>query len=170
MAVLQSAQGEFKVPCRAMLGRSSLADIPLASTRASSEHAWLGWSEGRWTLRDLNSRNGTTVNGRPLLTRDRATLTAGSTLRFGGEEETWHLVDSAPPGPCAVLLGPQKQVWGQEGLLVLPTGDEPEASIFVDGEAWRLDTGNEVCATECGDIVELPSGYFRLLLPDIGGP
>jgi len=169
MAMLRSAQGEFKVPCRAVVGRSSLADIPLTSKRASSEHAWLGWFGGRWTLRDLGSSNGTTVNGRPLLTRDRAALSAGSTLCFGGDDESWLLTDVTPPDPCAVHLGPQRYVWGQESLLLLPSAEDPEASVFLEGESWRVDAGNDVTSAECGDIVELPSGYYRLLLPDVLG-
>lgn len=172
MAVLQSARGELRVPCRAVVGRSSLADIQLASRRASSEHASLGWCGGRWTLRDLGSSNGTTVNGRPLLTRDRATLTPGSRICFGGDEESWLLTDTAPPEPCAVLLGPQSYAWGQHGLLVLGGGagdDEPEASIFLDGDVWQLDDGATVTTPECGEIAYLRSGYWRLLLPDVGG-
>src|SRR6478735_1142478 len=155
MAILQSAAGDVRVPCRAVVGRSSLADIGLSSRRASSEHAWLGWSAGRWTVRDLGSSNGTTVNGRPLLTRDRATLTAGSTLCFGGDDEAWLLTDASPPEPAAVLLGPQKYSWGQQSLLVLGCldegADEPEASIFLADNRWWVDNGVTVVAHECGD-------------------
>src|SRR5690349_24700634 len=93
MAILKNGTTELQLPCRAVAGRSSLADIPLASRRVSSEHASFGWTSGRWTVRDLGSSNGTTVNGRPLLTRDRANLAAGSRLCFGGDEEAWQLVD-----------------------------------------------------------------------------
>jgi hypothetical protein len=167
MAVLQNGSGRFQLPCRAVVGRSTLADIPLTSRRASSEHAWLGWSSGRWTLRDLGSSNGTTVNGRPLLTRDRATLSAGSRLCFGGEEESWLLTDASAPEPCAVLLGPQEYTFGLQSLLVLPSAEDPEASIFLEGEAWRVDVGSEITTRESGDIVRLRSGYWRLLLPAV---
>lgn len=168
--------GDLRVPCRALVGRSSLADVRLVSRRASSEHASLGWSGGRWVLRDLGSSNGTTVNGRPLLTRDRAPLAPGSRLCFGGDEEAWLLQDASPPEPCAVLLGPQRYVWGQQSLLVLGKLDEkrdadegePEASVFFDGDAWRLDDGSSVQSPECGDIVSLKSGHWRLLLPELG--
>lgn len=168
MAILRSARGETYVPCRCLVGRSTLADVQLDSRRASSEHASIGWHSGRWTVRDLGSSNGTTVNGRPLLTRDRVTLTAGSVLRFGGEDETWTLSDASAPEPCAVLLGPQQYLWGQQALLVLPSAEEPEASVFSEGKSWRLDAGSRMTTPECGDIVRLESGYFRLLLPETG--
>lgn len=171
MAILQSAGCEVRVPCRAIVGRSSLADVRLSSRRASSEHAWLGWSAGRWTLRDLGSSNGTTVEGRPLLTRDRALLSPGNRLCFGSDEETWSFADASPPEPCAVLLGPQRYVWGQESLLVLGEqgDDEFDASIFLEGDTWRLDDGSTVLTPEGGEIVQLRSGYWRLLLPDTAG-
>jgi hypothetical protein len=172
LAILHGTTGDQYVPCRAVMGRSSLADVRLASRRASSEHASLNWSGGRWTLRDLGSSNGTTVNGRPLLTRDRATLTPGSRLCFGGEDEIWLLTDAAPPEPCGVLLGPQHYCWGSQSLLVLgKAGEEeeqPEASVFLEGGSWRLDDGVSIQSLECGEIVRLASGYWRLLLPDTG--
>ena len=169
MAILRTAKTELHVPCRCLVGRSSLADIVLSSRRASSEHASLGWHAGRWTLRDLGSSNGTTVNGRPLLARDRAILSAGSQICFGGDDESWLLADAAPPDPCAVQLGSQRYSWGQQSLLVLPSEEEPEASIFVEGGRWRVDDGSEMSSPECGDIVRLKSGFWRLLLPENGG-
>jgi len=172
MAILRNATGELKVPCRSVVGRSSLADICLQSRRASNEHALLAWSGGRWTLRDLGSSNGTTVDGRPLLTRDRAVVAAGSRVCFGGDEEVWLLSDASPPEPCAVLLGPQHYTWGQQSLLVLgrvaEEDEQPEASVFLEGDQWRLDDGTSVYSPECGDIVRLGSGHWRLLLPDVG--
>lgn len=173
MAMLQSANSDVLIPCRAVVGRSTLADVSLASRRASSEHASLGWSGGRWTVRDLGSSNGTTVNGRPLLTRDRVTLSAGARLCFGGDEETWTLVDTSPPEPCAVLLGPQVYVWGQQALLLISRKgereEEPEASVYLHGDAWQLDDGQNIRTVECGDIVRLQSGYWRLLVPEVSG-
>lgn len=169
MAVLQSSKTKFKVPCRCLIGRSSLADLRLGSRRASSEHATLGWYSERWVLRDLGSSNGTSVDGQPLSARDRVTLSCGNQVRFGDDDEVWTVADVDRPDPCAVLLGPQECRWGQETLLVLPSVDAPEASIFVDGERWRLDSNNQQSLPECGDVIRLDSGYYRLLLPDHSG-
>lgn len=173
MATLRNATCELRVPCRAVVGRSSLADIRLCSRRASSEHAWIGWSAGRWSVRDLGSSNGTTVDGRPLLTRSRATLAPGSRLCFGGDEEAWLLSDASPPEPSAVLLGPQKYLWGEQSLLVLGAVDEdeaePEASVFLTEDTWWVDDGRALRPHESGDIIRLDSGYWRLLLPETRG-
>src|SRR6478609_3998291 len=113
MATLLTSNGQVTVPCRTLIGRSSLADVVLQSRRASNEHASLGWYSNHWVLRDLGSSNGTTVDGRLLGPRDRVLLAAGNKLLFGGEAETFEVLDIAPPAPCAVLLGPQTRVWGQ---------------------------------------------------------
>lgn len=169
MASLRSANGIVEVPCRALVGRSSLADVVLQSKRTSNEHASIGWYSNHWVLRDLGSSNGTTVDGRLLGQRDRVVLTVGNTLLFGGEAETFEVVDVAPPAPCAVLLGPQTCIWGQRTLLMLPNESAPEASVFYVDGAWQVDDGSNTVRVECGDIVPLASGHFRLLLPDDPG-
>ena len=46
------------------LGRGSGNAVQLLDATVSKEHAEMLQSEGRWTIRDLGSRNGTRVNGR----------------------------------------------------------------------------------------------------------
>jgi len=153
-----------KVPCRCVIGRSSIADIRLGGQRASSEHAHLGWYNGQWVLRDLGSSNGTTVDGRLLAPKQRCVLERGNRLCFGGDAESWTVVGLDEPDPCAVLMGPQKYVFGKPGLLFLPSPEVLEASIFVQHGRWRLDAGATQRSLESGDIITLPSGYWRLLL------
>jgi hypothetical protein len=169
MAILQSTKRTFRVPCRCLIGRSALADLRLSSRRGSSEHSSIGWYSGRWILRDLGSSNGTRLNSKALFPGDRVTLAVGSRIQFGDDDEIWTFVDNEAPDPCAVLLGPQQVHWGDRSLLVLPNTDLPEASAFADVAGWRLDLGTEVNAIECGDVVELPSGYWRLLVPEYAG-
>jgi hypothetical protein len=168
MAIVKSGTREARLVCRCLVGRSTLSDLRLQSKRASSEHATIGWYADRWILRDLGSSNGTTVDGRPVSPRDRVTLSCGDEIGFGGEE-LWTVVDISEPDPCAVLLGPQTYVWGAPTLMVLPSVEAPEASILPRGERWLLDDGNDVSVRECGEIVSLASGHWRLLLPEISG-
>lgn len=169
MALLVSPNAQFVIPCRCLVGRSTLADLRLKSRRASSEHASIGWYSGQWIVRDLGSSNGTTVNGRSVPPRERAFLTAGDTIQFGSEDDAFQVVDVAAPGPCAVQLGPQLRVWGGRSLLLLPNEQTPEASVFFDDGGWRVDDNLKVFQPESGDILKLPSGYWRLLLPDGSG-
>ena len=106
------------------------------------------------------------MDGRPVAARDRVPLAAGNEIAFGGDE-VWTVVDVARPEPCALLLGPQTYTWGTPKLLVLPSAEEPEASVLPDGDQWLLDDGTGLTRPECGDVVRLASGYWRLLLPEI---
>jgi FHA domain len=169
MATLKSAGRELRVPCRCLIGRSALAECRLESRRGSSEHASLGYYSGRWILRDLGSSNGTRINGKALFPGDRVTVEPNSRIQFGEDGEEWTFADDAAPDPCAVRMGPQTVQWGVETLLVLPSADAPEASAFADAEGWKLDTGAETRAIECGDVVSLASGYWRLLVPERAG-
>jgi hypothetical protein len=166
MALLSNSRSKIHLPCRCLVGRSSLSDLVLESRRASNEHASIGWYGGNWFVRDLGSSNGTHVDGKPLGSRERVLLATGNRIQFGSEADLWEVVDVAPPAPCAVQLGPQLQVWGQGTLLVLPDETAPEASIFFNRGAWHVDNGSSAISPDCGDIIELPSGHWRLLLPD----
>jgi pSer/pThr/pTyr-binding forkhead associated (FHA) protein len=171
MALLQrrNSSAPIAIPCRCLVGRSTLADLRLKSRRASNEHAAIGWYSGQWVLRDLGSSNGTLVNGRPVPARERVFVSVGSTIQFGSEDDLFEVVDVTAPGPCAVRLGPQSYVWGTRSLLLLPDEQSPEASIFFEEGSWRVDDNKGVLQPETGDILQLPSGYFRLHLPDEPG-
>jgi hypothetical protein len=57
----------FVVPEEAsrVLGRDPACDIVLDDPRVSKRHASLLWADEGWTLEDLDSKNGTLINGRP---------------------------------------------------------------------------------------------------------
>src|SRR3954471_1959568 len=48
------------------LGRAPTNRIVLKDDRCSREHAEVYYADGRWRLRDLESLNGTRLNGQPL--------------------------------------------------------------------------------------------------------
>ena len=89
MALLQWPGGEYHLLSDAVvtIGRDSSNDIVLHSDkRVSRRHAELQLRDDQWVLVDLDSRNGTLANGRPirqhpLVDGDRLGL-GGSTLVF----------------------------------------------------------------------------------------
>jgi pSer/pThr/pTyr-binding forkhead associated (FHA) protein len=64
----------------AVIGRSPDADVVLRDQWASGTHCELDVQEGRPVVRDLDSRNGTLVNGRDV---SEAALSAGDILTVG---------------------------------------------------------------------------------------
>jgi predicted component of type VI protein secretion system len=64
-----------------VLGRHSKVDVRLPLPDVSRRHCRLAWSSGVWRVFDLQSANGTYVNGEPV---NEATLHPGDTLQIGG--------------------------------------------------------------------------------------
>ncbi len=63
---------------RMLLGRSRHCDIVISYPQVSGDHCELFYQEGHWHVRDLNSRNGTKVNGH--LVRGEELLEPGDVL------------------------------------------------------------------------------------------
>jgi signal transduction histidine kinase len=88
----------FPIPDREpqLIGRSTEA-IPITDESVSRRHAELTPDDGRWWIRDLESTNGTFVNGRPIL--DRVPLQPGDRIRCGDTEfQLRHLDESTIHG------------------------------------------------------------------------
>src|SRR3954463_1001136 len=103
MAKLKNDQGsEFLIPCRCLIGRSGLAHLRLKTPRVSAEHCMVFWENRAWYVRDLGSRNGSSINGRGLAPGQPRPLQIGDSLRLAGTDEVWAMCDDEPPEPCAV--------------------------------------------------------------------
>jgi pSer/pThr/pTyr-binding forkhead associated (FHA) protein len=67
------------------IGRDRGCDVILSGAEVSRRHARLFFRDGSWVLQDLQSTNGTTVNG---VRVGRCELRPGDTLILGGEHLT----------------------------------------------------------------------------------
>jgi pSer/pThr/pTyr-binding forkhead associated (FHA) protein len=87
--VVATPNGPRAIPLDRMpltIGRESNTDIPLDDPRVSRQHARLSYRQQQLWLTDLQSSNGTFVNGAPI--QERA-LQNGDRLSFGGLEATF---------------------------------------------------------------------------------
>jgi len=66
---------------RLLIGRSSGCQLVLGDDTVSRRHAELFIEDGRWLLRDLDSSNGTWLNGRRIV---EAEVRPGDVLHLGG--------------------------------------------------------------------------------------
>jgi len=64
-----------------ILGRDQACDIKLDDESISANHAKLSFHQGQWWLEDLESTNGTTLNGDKLTTA--TVVTSGDEIKFG---------------------------------------------------------------------------------------
>jgi pSer/pThr/pTyr-binding forkhead associated (FHA) protein len=55
-----------------VLGKSARADILIDNPYASRRHAEIYWEKGVFRIRDLDSKNGTFINGTPLKSHEQA--------------------------------------------------------------------------------------------------
>jgi pSer/pThr/pTyr-binding forkhead associated (FHA) protein len=73
-----------------IIGRTEECDLIILSPVVSKQQARMWCQEGMWMLEDLQSANGTIVNGTriysPVLLRD------GDIIQFGGEQAIFHVV------------------------------------------------------------------------------
>jgi hypothetical protein len=77
--LVDQASREFPINATTMLGRSPKCDVYIPDTRASRRHAKIEWNGETCALFDLDSANGTWLNGRR--------ITAPHTLRDGDQIE-----------------------------------------------------------------------------------
>ena len=110
------------VGAKTLLGRSSeeyQPDVPFDSPYVSRQHVTIEYSEGAPLLIDLDSRHGTSINGRWLtpgeaydlkdrdritLARDAVVLTFSVAIPTGSE--TWDYTESQPESLAAPISGP----------------------------------------------------------------
>lgn len=85
-----------RLPVRAPvvnIGRADYNDIVLPEPSVSTAHAKLQRREGVWVISDLDSTNGTTVDGEPV--RGEFPLSPGATIRFGEVAVLFEPMDAA---------------------------------------------------------------------------
>ena len=89
-----------------IVGRDANVDIPLKNSRVSRQHLRLSMEDGAWVFRDLNSANGTFLEGKQKVTgkvTNEMTLTLGGK---GGTEISFALVSSGRSSSPASSMEP----------------------------------------------------------------
>jgi hypothetical protein len=97
-------------------GKNISCDVVLPERQVSRQHAEIYIEKGRYYLRDLHSKNGTYVNGKPVLDsveladNDQIQIALCEHLRFVGADATLPLSEFIPPR--RLRIEPQtRQVW-----------------------------------------------------------
>ncbi|MEM9253404.1 MAG: ATP-binding protein [Planctomycetota bacterium] len=166
MLVLQILQGpdkgrRFDLPDHEpqQIGRSSEA-LPLTDATISRRHAELTPDEGAWVLRDLESSNGTFVNGVRL--SSPRTLEAGDQVRVGGTLILFGDHAKPRPGQRAIRVAQRGEmdisvehtVAANDESLIMASPAEPG-----DAATFQLDVVYELISligsvTEQGELLE----------------
>ena len=173
MAVLERSDTAERVVlfARHLVGRSRLTHLRLAEPSVSAEHATLSWDGRGWELHDLDSRNGTTLDGRRLAPGERAPVSRGGVIGFGSAGPRFRLVDDAPPTALALPQDGGPPIVAEHDLLALPGADAPEVTAYRNAAGeWVLERDGAAERTADGREVSAGGRRFVLHLPDVVAP
>ena len=73
-----------------LIGRGNGCDVQVPDPGMSREHAMISWEEDHFAIEDLQTTNGTRLNGRRVRT---ATLGQGDEISIAGTHLVFHLQD-----------------------------------------------------------------------------
>lgn len=149
-----------------VLGRHPSCDLPLAHPLVSGHHARIRYAAGAWELRDMNSRNGTLVDGNRLSASEVVQLEVGQELLFGSPEQRWTVVETSAPGLFAERLDGSGVVAAEGDLLALPDDENPVVSVYQDNAGfWVIEREGEVERIADRHEVEVEGVRWVLQLP-----
>ncbi len=123
-------------PGRNAVGRDG--DIALADPRVSRKHAAITLDNGRLSLEDVGSTNGTTVNGEPLPPGQAVELHAGDKVAFGGFEATVALPGARPSATQSVSRKTAALDAPPAAEAAAPQNPQPAPAAHLVGAGLRL--------------------------------
>jgi hypothetical protein len=150
------------------VGRAGQSCLRIADGKISAQHAVIRWTGESWEVKDLGSTNGTFIDGRRLGKGEGARLRPGAVLSFGPAGPQWELADDAPPEVVLVPLEGGPPVRPVDGLLAIPSADDPSVTIYSDDQRWLMERESDAAPVPVtsGEIIEVDGRRWRLSVPD----
>ncbi len=149
-----------------LVGRGPQCALRLTAPYVSTQHALVRWDGRAWELLDRGSRNGTQLNGAPVDPGRPYRLTKDAVVTFGHSDERWVLTDAGEPETMAVALDTGQALRGADGWIALPSSKSPEATLFLDQGAWKLERADgEIEIVVDGQLIECAGRQFRFCCP-----
>ena len=127
------------------IGRGSGNDIVILDARVSRRHARISVAGDHWRVDDLDSVNGTHLNGQPVL--QQAEVRAGDTLSMGGATLCLAWADAEPLDESATLLqidaidttaDLERTIAAQPIESIVPDTTVPRLAIHLEGRIWEV--------------------------------
>jgi serine phosphatase RsbU (regulator of sigma subunit) len=146
-----------------VIGRSSTSDLPLADRFLSRHHARLFRDGDRYLIEDLGSRNGTLLNGEPVV--QPTPVVAGDVIRISGSVLSLQPLDGDVRGPGELSLDSSHTVFRPAAELLAQDAHRPSEATdrhTLMRYADRLRLVNEVHQA-LGEALALPE-LLRLIL------
>lgn len=164
MASITHGERRVTLRSRHLVGRARTCHLVLPAPDVSSEHAVIFWDGSAWFVRDLGSRNGTSVDGARLPPSDVQRIVRGAALAFSAH--VWRLEDDGPPVASAVAAD-GRAVLASSDLLPLPSPEEPRVTILQDGTGWLLEDGEASRPVKDGETVTVDGVTWSIQIPSL---
>lgn len=166
--LVQSESGESTwLHTRTVVGRSPAADLRVDSLEVSHEHAVVWWTGEGWHVRDLASRNGTSVDGAKLKPGQDQELCVGSVVVFGEAAPSFQVVDLDAPKVLARSLLNDRVVSETGEMLVLPDGGNPQLTLYRNKSGkWIGESARRIVALADLQLVRVAGDVYRVYLPE----
>jgi DNA-binding CsgD family transcriptional regulator len=190
---LKSGPREFVIVADAfVVGRGPDVDLPIDDESVSRRHAQFRLDDGQPVVEDLQSRNGTLVNRRPIV--GRARLSVGDRIAFGTCELELlracptppfalepptkpivrDMIDMTPaPGTLAALSPREREIFGllAEGLSQREIAEHFKVSVKTV-ETYRTRIGQKLGLRNRAELIRcaLDAGVLRPSRPSIVRP
>jgi len=135
------------------VGRDPGCELVIEDARVSKRHAEMRWSGSGWTLEDLGSKNGTTINGQAAA---GAALRDGDTVSFGGLSGRFEKLSAAE---AATLEAERLARMETSARIRRKLQAEPEPADFL---LRFLEAAMELTHTDRGFVLLIsPTGKLR---------
>ena len=108
------------------IGRQDGSDLVLNNNSISRRHAEISYANGQYVLRDLDSMNGTHINGTRIAKGSLTILKNGDTLRFGTMNDVSYTVKIRQIDAASSLLGKRLNIGQQE-----PSAQEHTSTLSI---------------------------------------
>jgi hypothetical protein len=128
------------------IGRAPTCALCLRDPYISAHHAVVRWTTEHWEVKDLGSRNGTFLDGGRLQPGEPYPMERGSRLGFGKLAQQWELADESSPSVMVVPLDGRDPLLVENDLIALPSGDDPQGTIYQSEGLWLLEKADEPTA------------------------
>jgi hypothetical protein len=161
-------EGVHELTAETSVGRAVGSSLRLPRAHVSLQHASVRWTErGTWELRDLQSKNGTYVNGQRAAAGTLLKLEVGAEIAFGSASDAFIVEDVSPPRPMLVRMHEAAApIFLRDALVALPSPEEPSVSLFRgENGQWHIDSRDRVGPLADGDWISIGSEQWRCCLP-----
>jgi pSer/pThr/pTyr-binding forkhead associated (FHA) protein len=139
-------------PGTTVIGREG--DISLADAKVSRRHAQIENSDGRLTVEDLGSTNGTKVGGDKLAPGEKRVLQGNEKISFGGLELQLSL-PGAKGGNTTQVFASNKT----SAMAVPPAIETPPAVLIGPDKEHPLKPGPNIFGRKAGNDIIVPDPY-----------